>query len=70
MAAPALLLVRNAELERQLMDSGECDAKLWEDSLEARKWNEVSRSLEKIKRDLNVLSRAAGYNPKAPLGRA
>lgn len=63
----ARLMARNAELERQLIRDGSCDAVAWEDSAEGKRY---ARMIDRIEGDimsLRVLERVAGFNPKAKL---
>jgi len=63
----ARAMARNAELTRQLDRDEEPDPVGWEQSVEGRRWKQVEADLEKVRKDLTVLTRASGYNPKAPL---
>lgn len=59
------LMVRNAELERQLLAGGSPDPHAWEEGPQGRLLRELSSDLEHIEHKLTVLSTAAGFNPKA-----
>ncbi len=63
------LMVRNADLERQLAFSGECDVQAFEDSVVARKIDKVTADVIEAERQLVLVSKAASYNPKARIGR-
>lgn len=60
------LMVCNAELERQLWNGEEADAIAWEESLVGRKWQGVADQLIALQNELNVLHRAAAYDPRKP----
>lgn len=66
----AHVMARNAELERQLIANGDCDAVAWDESAQNQKWDSVEEAVAAVRKDLATLSKAAGFNPKAPLGRA
>jgi len=66
----ARLMARNAQLERELLQTGECDAPAYDLSAEGRSFDALSDTVKEIERKLGVLARAAGFNPKAPLGPA
>lgn len=66
-AEGAYVMVRNAELERQLDASGECDAVAWEESAQNRRWEDIREKLAVVEQGLSVLAKAAGFNPKASL---
>lgn len=63
----ARLMVRNAEMERQIIEHGECSAADFEDTAQARRLDDVSRSIAEAEKSLHMLARAAGYNPKKPV---
>lgn len=60
------LMVRNAELERQLATTGECDARGFPNSPQGRKLTKLTEDAEAALKSLNVLAVAAGYDPKNP----
>jgi hypothetical protein len=60
------LMVRNAELERQLATSGECDAKSFPESPQGRKMAKLAADADAAVKALDVLAVAAGYDPKNP----
>lgn len=66
----AYIMARNAELERQLIASGDCDAVAWEESAQNKRWASVNEDVATIQKNLTVLVRAAGFNPRAPLGQS
>lgn len=63
-------MARNAQLERELIMTGECDAGAYDSSGEGRRFAQIEEDLRAIQRDLATLKRAAAFNPKAPLGAA
>jgi hypothetical protein len=64
-------MARNAGLERQLLGGAEsCSVEEWDEGAEGRRWVDVEQALEKTHNNLRNLTTAAGFNPKAPLGRA
>jgi hypothetical protein len=62
---PTLLMVRNAELERQLAGGDDPSVKAFEDSTQGRRWVEFRESVQTARNDLNILRRVASFNPKA-----
>lgn len=60
------LMVRNAELERQLATTGECDARGFPNSPQGRKLKILSDNAADALKILDVLAMAAGYDPKNP----
>lgn len=63
----ARLMARNAELERQLMRDGSCDAVAWEESAEGKRYAKLIEQGKAHIRTLEILERVAGFNPKAKL---
>jgi hypothetical protein len=63
-------MIRNAEMERQMALVGSPSAAAFEQSIYAEKIDSVIASAKLAERTMTVLSRAAGYNPRAPLGKA
>jgi hypothetical protein len=63
----ALLMARNAGMERQIMGGSAPDPEGWTESPEGLRWTKVLASLEDAHRTLKLLQRAAGFNPKRPL---
>lgn len=60
-------MTRNAELERQLATTNSCDAVAYEESAENRRWEGIREAVEQIQKDLNILVKVAGFNPKGPI---
>lgn len=60
-------MARNAQLERDLIATGECDAAAYDESAENRRFEAIAQRLANVERDLGVLVKVAGFNPKAPL---
>jgi hypothetical protein len=65
----AYLMVRNADLERQLALDGECSVEDFEDGVHAKQLKELAAQADKMSVALATLGRAAAYNPKARIGR-
>lgn len=65
----ARLMVRNADLERQLALDGDCDAAAFEEGAVARKIDAVIEAASEAEKQLTLVARAAAYNPKARIGR-
>lgn len=63
----AALMARNAELERQLYATGECNPAAFTDGPHGRRFADMIAHAEKHIKTLAILTTAAGYNPKAPL---
>lgn len=64
----ARIMARNAELERQLALTGECDAPGFDDSPQGRHFAKAATELDNVGTRLRALRQAAGYNPKAKIG--
>lgn len=62
---PVRLMVRNAELERQLQTHERANAELWESGPQARTLATAQDDLLLLQKRLDTLGRAAGFNPKA-----
>lgn len=60
------IMVRNAELERQLLTDGECDAVGFDDSPQGRRLNALLEQAKAAQKALETLAKAASYNPKNP----
>lgn len=60
------IMVRNAELERQLLIDGECDAPGFDEAVQGRKLNGLIETAEAAVKTLETLAKAAAYNPKNP----
>jgi hypothetical protein len=63
----AYLMARNAQMERDLVASGECDAYAYDESAEGRRFATIKAEVENVESRLKPLTRAVGYNPKQPL---
>lgn len=63
----ANVMARNAEMERDLMRSGECDAKLWPETAQGRRYAALLEDARTMEKALGALTLAAGYNPKKAL---
>ncbi len=57
----------NAELERQLQATDDCDVSAFEDSAQARRIDAAKKEAEAMEKSLNALAAAAGYNPRKPV---
>lgn len=64
----AYVMARNAQLERELHASGECDATAYLPSAEGMRWTQTLKTAQAAEKNLAILAMAAGFNPKAPLG--
>lgn len=62
----AELMIRNAELSRQLVFEQDPDPEAWANGPQAAKLKEAFASAEAIHRSLAALARAAGYDPLHP----
>lgn len=62
----AEVMARNAELERQLYVSDECDASTWPTSAQGRQYAIIRERVEKNRRILALLRQAAAFNPRKP----
>ncbi len=67
MLPAARTMALNAELERQLFATGECDAPSFEGTALARNFDRTVREVAEAKRSLGLLATAAGYNPRSPV---
>ena len=65
-AVSARAMARNAEMERQLYATGECDAAAFEGTAQARRIDEVAELAELAQRSLANIAKAAAYNPRKP----
>lgn len=63
----ARLMARNAEMERDLTRTGECDAPAFDASAQGKKYASASEAVSEVEKALSVLVLAAGYDPKQPL---
>lgn len=66
----ARLMSRNAEMERQLYRGDPSDPVSWEKGGLGRRFEKVQDDLQATQKDLKLLIRAAGFDPRAPLGKA
>lgn len=60
------LMIRNAELERQLQSGEKPDPKKWEDGPQAAALTLMASEVSALTKRLEAISRAAGYDPKHP----
>lgn len=60
----AELMARNAEMERDLILSGDCDAATWPTTPQGKHWTGVRESLGACAVRLKLLTKAAAFNPK------
>jgi hypothetical protein len=67
--ADARVMALNAEMSRQIEDTGEADASAFEQTVLARQIDAAASSVTKITKSLGVLGKAAAFNPKAKIGR-
>lgn len=65
----AFVMARNAEMERQLLDSGRADAPAFENGPYGRQFKTTEESLKHAAANLRLLGKAAGFNPRAPLSK-
>lgn len=64
----AEIMARNAEMSRNLAETrDDARATEWDSSTQAQKFRAQAEAAEEAERVLGQLSRAAGFNPKAPL---
>lgn len=64
----ALVMARNAEMERELMRGEEPRPLTWEEGPHGRRFQQVKDDIDTAISQLGVLRKAAGFNPKRPLG--
>jgi hypothetical protein len=62
--ADATVMARNAQMERELSATGECDAAGFEESPQGGRYVKVLESATYCKDQLKILTKAAGFNPK------
>lgn len=65
--ADAEKMACNAQMTRDLEATNECDAAGFADSAQGRAFAAALSDAAGVQRRLDVLTQAAGYNPKAPL---
>lgn len=58
------IMVRNAEMERHLID-GDARPMEWEEGIHGRRFDKAVEDLEKLRQEFAVQAQAAGFNPKA-----
>lgn len=63
----ARLMARNAQLERELVATGSCDAPAYDRSVEGQRFVRVKYAALEAEKNLKVLALAAGFDPKRPL---
>lgn len=63
----ARVMARNAQAERDLLTTGECDMPGYEDTAEARRFDSLLDRVSGVQKDLQILSRAVSFNPRRPL---
>lgn len=63
----AALMARNAQAERDILMSGDCDMASYADTAEGRRFEAIRDRVAAVQRDLRILIRAVGFNPKQPL---
>lgn len=61
----ARVMARNAEMERQLLATGTCDAAAFEETAQASQLDAIVALLNDSERKLTALEAAASYNPRA-----
>lgn len=64
--ADAEVMARNAEMERNLIDSEDPRAADWDDSPQGKRFAELSGHAQRSAQVLETLARAASYDPKHP----
>lgn len=64
----ARVMARNAEMERELMRNDEPAPIRWEDGPHGKRFENIRDRAQASVRELGVLRKAAGFNPKRPLG--
>lgn len=62
----AILMARNAEMERQCLAGIEPDAELWLNTVQGRRWHYLWQVLAEQGSTFKALQRAAAYDPKNP----
>lgn len=60
----AVLMARNAEMERNLIANEDANASGWEDSLHGKRFAGLVEQAREIERQLSILGKAAAFNPK------
>lgn len=62
----ANVMARNAEMERNLIDSDDPKAGDWDQSPQGRRFEELSVQVDNVRLALEALAKASSYNPKKP----
>lgn len=57
------ILLRNAEMERQMIE-GDPDPLAWENGPYGKRFDAAVESLEKLRREFKLQATAGGFNPK------
>jgi hypothetical protein len=60
----ANLMARNAEMERNLLESDDAKAAGWEDSLQGRHFATLIADAQLAQRRLQMLAKATAFNPR------
>lgn len=60
----AELMARNAEMERNLVDSDDPKASEWETSPQGERFKSMAGQVTDMRNTLNILQRAVAFNPK------
>lgn len=63
-------MARNAQMERDLVRTGECDAPGFDSTAEGRRYATIKAEAADISKALRFLAKTAAYDPKAPLHKA
>lgn len=62
-----ILMVRNAELERQIATGTDPSVPAYDESTQGRKWAALREQIDGLRKELALLRRVAAYNPRAPV---
>ena len=65
----ARVMIRNADLERQLALTGECDVQEFEESALAQIVDQIVTDTTEAERKLMRVAQSVSFNPKARIGR-
>lgn len=65
----ARVMARNAEMERELSRGDDPKPVKWDEGPHGRRFDEVQSAAEAAEKALQILGKAAGFDPKSPLGR-
>lgn len=66
----AYTMLRNAELDRQLILTGDCDAPGFDDTPQGRKFEGVRVKVQEIESELSTLTKVAAFNPRRRIPRS